>query len=99
MVKHLLHMNRAAMQENEDHLIRNRNIINPKATTAANLNLSELQITRIDPNSAEEFTEDEVAGNVSLGVACRCMEYLMHERDHEKVQTPKLNRDPKPDNP
>ena len=80
-------MNRAAINEYDDHLIRNRNFFDPKTTTAANL--TELQSTRIDPYSAEEFTEDEVAGNVLLGVACRCMEYLMRERDHDRAQTPK----------
>ena len=44
-----------------------------------------LQNTRSDPNSAEEFTADKVTGTMSLGVACRCIEYLMHERDNKRA--------------
>ena len=95
IVTHLLHMN-CAIKEHNDHLMRTWNFIDPQTTAAANLKISELQSTRTEPHSAEEFAQDEVAGTVSLGVACRSMGYLMHERDawnndRELVQTPKLN--------
>ena len=85
------------MKEYKDHLIRNWNFIDLKIRTAANLTISELQRTRTASNSTKEFIEDEVAGNVSFGIACRCMEYPMHERHHEKVQTLKYQKhdDPK----
>ena len=72
-------MNRAAMKDHGDHLIKNLNFITPEFI-AANLSSAELQSTRSDPNSAEEFTEDKVAGTVSFGVAYRCMKYLLHDR-------------------
>ena len=64
IVKHLLYVNRVAVKEHEDHLIRNWNWISLKLTTAANLLSIELQSTMNDPNNAEEFTQDEVAGNI-----------------------------------
>ena len=98
-VNHLLNMHMAAIKEYDDNLIRIWNFIDPTTTTAANFNISELQSTRTSPHSTEEFTEDEVAGTVSLWVACRCIEYLMHERDNEKVQTSKWNWDHQPNDP
>ena len=64
---------REATSERDTDLIENWNRISLKLTIATNLRPIESQSTRIDPNNAEEFTEDEVSGNVSLDVACRCM--------------------------
>ena len=80
IVKHLLYMNRVAVKEDEDRLIRKWNWISPKFTTAANLRPTELRSTKSDPSNAEDFTKDEVAWNVSLGVAClECTNETMKE--------------------
>ena len=62
--------------------------IGPKFETVANLRPHELQSKRTSKADTDElFTHEDVTGTVTLGVACRAMEYLLRERD-DNTQPP-----------